>query len=47
MIIVIITVINSPFQRNKIQTLLLKLSDELIWLKLVENLQTLSSSTNQ
>ena len=36
-----------PYQRITIQTLLFKLFDKLILMVLVEDLQTLSSSTNQ
>ena len=42
-----IIIIISPFQRNKIQTLLFKLFDKLIRLELVEDLQTLSSFPSQ
>ena len=46
-IIIIIIIIISSYQKNVIQTLLFKLFDKLIRLELVEDLQTLSPSTNQ
>ena len=48
-IVIIIIIINniSPYQRNTMQTLFFKLFDKLIRFELVEDSQTLSSSTNQ
>ena len=46
-IIIIIIIVISPFNGNTIQTLSFKLFDKLIWLDLAEDLQILSSSTNQ
>ena len=46
-IIIIIIIVTSPYQRNTIQTLLVKLLGKLIRLELAEDSQTLSSSTKR